>query len=175
VKAVLKEEAKRPDEVSEEPQAGWTRNMALVILTLVTIGLAIMSEVLTSTIEPASQRLHLTPRFAGVFLLALVGNAAEILNAVRFACKDQMDLAVGVTAGASAQVGLLVAPVLVFVAMFMGHNMDLVFSPLELIAIVMAIYLTRNLTYDGESSWLEGLMLIGVYVLFGIAFLHHPA
>jgi Ca2+:H+ antiporter len=48
----------------------------------------------------------------------------------------------------------------------MGQNMDLIFSPLELIAIVMTIYLTRTLTYDGEANWLEGLMLIGVYILF---------
>ena len=127
-----------------------------------------MSEILTGAIEPASESLHLTPRFAGVFLLALVGNAAELFNAVRFARKDQMDLCIGITVGASTQVGLLVAPVLVFLGMIMGQNMDLIFSPLELIAIVMAIYLTRNLTYDGESSWLEGLMLIAVYVLFGI-------
>ena len=66
-----------------------------------------MSEVLTGAIDPAAESLHLTPRFAGIFLLALVGNAAEILNAVRFARKDQMDLAIGVTAGASAQ-GLVV-------------------------------------------------------------------
>ena len=115
--------------MSEEPQAGWSRNKALVILAAVTIALAIMSEVLTGAIEPASESLHLTPRFAGVFLLALVGNAAEILNAVRFARKDQMDLSIGVTAGASAQVGLLVAPVLVFLGMIMGQNMDLIFSP----------------------------------------------
>ena len=63
---------------------------------------------------------------------------------------------------------------LVFLGVIMGQNMDLIFSPLELIAIVMAIYLTRNLTYDGESSWLEGLMLIAVYVMFGIGFFHHP-
>ncbi|MGP0064583.1 MAG: calcium/proton exchanger [Isosphaeraceae bacterium] len=174
VKATLKEKEERPDEVKDEPEVGWSRNKALVILTAVTVGMAIMSEVLTGALEPASESLHLTPRFTGVFLLALVGNAAEIFNAVRFARKDQMDLAVGVTAGASAQVGLLVAPVLVFLGWIMGQKMDLVFSPLELIAIVMAIYLTRNLTYDGESSWLEGLMLIGVYLLFGIAFLHHP-
>jgi len=174
VKATLKEKDERPDEVSDESEAGWSRNQALGILAAVTVGLAIMSEVMTGAIEPASESLHLTPRFAGVFLLALVGNAAEIFNAVRFARKDQMDLAVGVTAGASAQVGLLVAPVLVFLGMIMGQNMDLIFSPLELIAIVMAIYLTRCLTYDGESSWLEGLMLIGVYILFGIGFLYHP-
>jgi Ca2+:H+ antiporter len=175
VKTKLREKEERPDEVKDELEVGWSRNKALVILATVTIGLAIMSEVLTGAVEPASESMHLSPRFAGVFLLALVGNAAELLNAVRFARKDQIDLSVAVTVGASAQVGLLVAPVLVFLGMIMGQNMDLVFSPLELIAIVMAIYLTRNLTYDGESSWLEGLMLIGVYVMFGIAFLYHPA
>jgi Ca2+:H+ antiporter len=86
-----------------------------------------------------------------------------------------MDLAVGVTAGVSAQVGLLVAPVLVFLGMIMGRNMDLSFSTVEVIAIVMAIYLTRILTDDGQSSWLEGLMLIGVYILFGFGLLYHPS
>ena len=174
VKANLKEKEERPDEVRRSREAGWSRNKALVILAAVTVALAIMSEVLTGAIEPASESLHLTPRFAGVFLLALVGNAAELFNAVRFARKDQMDLCIGITVGASTQVGLLVAPVLVFLGVIMGQDMDLIFSPLELIAIVMAVYLTRNLIYDGESSWLEGLILIGVYVMFGIGFFHHP-
>jgi Ca2+:H+ antiporter len=174
-KAHLKENAERPDEVTEGPPGGWSRKKALLVLAAVTACLAVMSEVLTGAIEPAAESLHLTPRFAGLFLLALVGNAAELLSAIRFARKDQMDLCIGVTVGASAQVALLVAPVLVFLGMIMGKDMNLIFSPLELVAIVMAIYLTRNLTYDGESSWLEGLMLIGVYVLFGIAFFHQPA
>lgn len=174
VKANLKEKEERPDEVRDESEVGWSRNKALGILAAVTIALAIMSEILTGAIEPASESMHLTPRFAGVFLLATVGNAAELFNAVRFARKDQMDLCLGITVGASTQVGLLVAPVLVFLGVIMGQNMDLIFSPLELTAIVMAIYLTRNLTYDGESSWLEGLMLIAVYVMFGIGFFHHP-
>jgi Ca2+:H+ antiporter len=175
VKANLKEKGERPDEVAEEAEPGWSRSKALLVLTGVTIGLAIMSEVLTGAVEPASESMHLSPRFAGVFMLALVGNAAELLNAIRFARKDQMDLSVAVTVGASAQVALLVAPVLVILGMIMGQNMDLIFSPLELLAIVMAIYLTRTLTYDGESSWLEGLMLIGVYLLFGIGFLYYPS
>jgi Ca2+:H+ antiporter len=174
VRANLKEKAERPDEVAEGPVAGWSRNKALAILATVTVCLAVMSEVLTGAIEPASASLHLTPRFTGVFLLALVGNAAELVSAVRFARKDQIDLCIGITAGASAQVGLLVAPVLVFLGVVMGREMDLIFSPLELIAIVMAVYLTRTLIYDGESSWLEGLILIGLYVLFGIGFLYHP-
>jgi Ca2+:H+ antiporter len=174
VKANLEEKAKRPDEVREQPKAGWSRNKALVILAAVTAALAIMSEVLTRAIEPASESLHLSPVFSGVFLLALVGNAAELFNAIRFARKDQMDLCLGITVGASAQVGLLVAPVLVFVGMIMGQPMDLIFTPLELIAIVLAVYVARNLIYDGESTWLEGLILVGVYFLFAIAFLHHP-
>ena len=175
VKATLKEKNERPDEVSEDAEPGWSLRKALVVLTSVTFGLAIMSEVLTSAVEPASESLHLSPEFAGVFLLAFVGNAAELLNAIRFARKDQIDLTIALTVGASAQVGLLVAPVLVFVGMLMGQPMDLIFSPLELIAIVMAISLTRNLTYDGESSWLEGVMLISVYLLFGIGFLYYPS
>jgi Ca2+:H+ antiporter len=174
VKANLEEEAKRPDEVRERPEAGWSRNKALVVLTAVTLTLAIMSEILTHAIEPASQSLHLSPIFTGVFLLALVGNAAELFNAVRFARKDQMDLCLGITMGASTQVGLLVAPVLVFMGIIIGQPMDLVFTRLELIAIVLAVYVTRNLINDGESNWLEGLILVGVYFLFGIAFLHHP-
>ena len=81
---------------------------------------------------------------------------------------------VGITVGASTQVGLLVAPVLVFLGLIMGQEMDLIFSPLELISIVMAVYVTRNLIYDGESTWLEGLILMAVYVMFGVGFFHHP-
>jgi len=174
VKASLKVTGDRPDEVAEEVGPGWSCNWALGILAAVTVALAFMSEVLTRAIEPAAEGMHLGARFAGVFLLALVGNAAEILNAVRFARKDQMDLSVAVTVGASAQVGLVVAPVLVFLGMILAQDMNLIFSPLELIAIVLTIYLTRMLTYDGESSWLEGVFLIAVYVLFGIGFFYHP-
>jgi Ca2+:H+ antiporter len=174
VKASLKEQQRRPDEVIDRSEVGWGRNKAIGILAAVTIGLAVMSEVLTGAIEPATERLHLSQEFTGIFLLALLGNAAEVFNAVRFARKDQVDLCIGITAGASAQVALLVAPVLVFLSMILGSEMDLVFPPVELIAIVMAVYLARTLTYDGESSWLEGLILIGLYLLFGIGFLYNP-
>ena len=93
-----------------EVEVGWSRNKALAILGAVTIALAIMSEVLTGAIEPAAEDLGMTPLFAGVFLLAVVGNAAEMINAVRFARRDKMDLAIGITVGASTQVALLVAP-----------------------------------------------------------------
>ena len=160
------------------PEGGeghWSFGRAIGVLAMVTAALAIMSEVLTDAIEPASKSIGLTPLFAGVFLLAAVGNAAEIFNSLRFASKGQMDLALGVTVGASIQVALVVAPVLVFAGSLMGSPIDLLFSSYEVAAITLAVYIARNLTIDGESNWLEGLMLIAVYFMLGFAFYHLPA
>jgi Ca2+:H+ antiporter len=175
VEAEKNETQAEPVAVEEEEKVGWGRNKALGILAAVAIGLAIMSEVLTGALDPAAESMGLTPRFAGVILLALVGNAAELFNAVRFARGDKMDLAIGITVGASTQVALLVAPVLVFAGYFMGQDMNLLFSSYEMWAVIMAVFITRTLIYDGESSWLEGLMLIGIYFMLGIGFFHLPA
>ena len=158
-----------------EAKPGWSLKKALFILAGVTIALAIMSEVLTGALEPAAEKLGLTPLFAGVFLLAVVGNAAELINAVRFALRDKMDLAIGVTVGASTQVALLVAPVLVFAGMAFGQDMNLYFTIYELCAVILAVFMTRLLIYDGESTWLEGLVLIAIYLMLGIGFFHLPA
>ena len=166
-------EAGEPAEV-EAVEVSWSRNKALAILAAVTVVLAIMSEVLTGAIDPAAESMGLTPLFAGVFLLAVVGNAAELLNAVRFARKDKMDLAIGVTVGASIQVALVVAPILVFAGHFMGQDMNLLFTRFEMWAVVLAVFITRTLIYDGESTWLEGLMLIAIYLMLGFGFFHLP-
>ncbi len=133
-----------------------------------------MSEVLTGALEPAADKLGITTLFAGVFLLAVVGNAAELINAIRFARKDKMDLAIGITVGASTQVALLVAPVLVFAGVFLGQDMNLLFSRYEMWAVVLAVFITRILIYDGESTWLEGLMLVAIYSMLAIGFFHLP-
>jgi Ca2+:H+ antiporter len=156
-------------------ETGWGRNKALGILALVTIALAIMSEILTDAIEPASRSMGLTPIFAGVFLLALVGNVAELFNAVTFARMDKMDLALGVTVGASLQVALLVAPVLVFASGLVGQPMDLLFTGYEVVAVGLSVLLARQLIGNGKSNWLEGLMLLGVYAMLGIGFFYLPA
>ena len=172
VKSEKKDAGTEPKE--DEVEVGWSRNTALGILAAVAIGLGIMSEVLTGALEPAADSLGLTPMFAGVFVLALVGNGAELLNAVRYARKDKMDLAIGVTVGASTQVALLVAPILVFAGHFMGQDMNLLFTPYEVWAVIMAVLITRILIYDGNSTWLEGLMLIAIYFMLAIGFFHLP-
>jgi Ca2+:H+ antiporter len=167
-----KEEAGSKEE--EEEKIGWGRGKALSILAAVAIALAIMSEVLTGALEPAADSLGVTRRFAGVFLLAMVGNAAELINAIRFARKDKMDLAIGITVGASTQVALLVAPILVFAGYFLGQKMDLLFSPYEMWAVVLTVYITRTQIYDGSSNWLEGVVLIGLYFMLGIGLFYLP-
>jgi Ca2+:H+ antiporter len=174
IKAERKETGAPPQETPEE-EIRWGRNKALAILAAVTIGLALMSEILTGTLDPASKILGLTPLFTGVFFLALVGNAAELFNAVRFARKNMMDLSIGITVGASAQVALLVAPVLVLFGYLMGQDMNLLFSPFELWAVIMAVFIARILIYDGSSDWFEGLMLVSVYFMLAIGFYNLPA
>jgi Ca2+:H+ antiporter len=177
-KAGVKAEKKEVGEaaaVVDQPEVPWSRNKALLVLALVSVALAFMSEILTGAVDPAAKRMGFTPLFAGVFLLASVGNAAELINAVRFARNDKMDLAIGVTVGASTQVALLVAPVLIFAAQFLGQDMNLIFTRYEMWAVVLAVFITRLLIYDGESTWLEGLMLLAIYLMLGVGFFHLPA
>ena len=133
-----------------------------------------MSEVLTGALEPVSKSLGLPPLFTGVFMLALVGNAAELFSAMRFARNDQRDVALGITVGASIQVALVVVPLLVFFGNAIEQSMNLVFSFLELIAIILSVTVTRNLIVDGQSSWLEGLTLMVVYLMLATGFYHVP-
>jgi Ca2+:H+ antiporter len=173
-----KEAAKAEIEKSPKPvggERGWSRNRAIGILTAVTVGLAIMSEILTDALEPASKTLGLTPMFSGVFLLALVGNAAQLYNSVSFARSNKMDISLGITVGSSIQVALIVAPVLVFSGYALGQDMDLIFNTYEIVAIILTVVLTRQLIEDGQSNWLEGLMLVAVYLMLGFGFFYLPA
>jgi Ca2+:H+ antiporter len=142
----------------------------LGMLLIVTLGVAFMSEILTDAIGPTATSLGLTTTFTGVFLLASAGNLAQTFNAVQFARRDNMELTLSTTVGSSTQVALLVAPVLVFVSIAMGNPMNLVFSKLELFGLLVATVAIRNTTTDGISNWIEGVLLVGVYALLGIAF-----
>jgi Ca2+:H+ antiporter len=170
--------ARAESEASPRPEGGpngWSRRKAIAILVLAATGLAVTSEILTDALEPATRDLGLTPMFAGVYLLALAGNLVEMFNAVSFARANKMDLALGLTVGSSIQIALVVAPALVFCGFLLGRPMDLLFHPFEIVAIVVAVLLTRHLTGDGQSNWLEGMMLMAVYLMIGFGFYHLPA
>lgn len=110
-------------------------------------------------------------RELGVIVLALVGTSADLLAAVAFARQDKMSIVFSICVGSAVQVALVVAPLLVLISWLIGHPMNLVLgSPLDLFAIASTAFVVRAITADGETTWFEGLLLIGVYALFGLAF-----
>lgn len=164
----------RETNTGQMAEAGWSRNTALGILASVTVGLAVMSEIMTDALDPAAKSLGFTPLFAGVFLLALVGNTAELINSARFARQGQLDLSLGITVGGSTQVALLVAPLLVFFGLAIGQNMNLLFSQFELVGIILTVYAVMNLLQAGSARWVAGCFLIAVYLMLGVGFFYAP-
>lgn len=154
---------------------GWSQGKALGILVVATLALAVMSEVVTDALEPTSEQLGLTPIFSGIILLAGAGGVGEIISATRFARGNNMDLAIEASIGSSIQMILLAVPLLVFSAPLLGVEMNLLFTPVEVMAIVLTIVAIRNLTSDGRSTWIEGLMLLAVYLMLAIGFFYLPA
>jgi len=117
----------------------------------------------------------MTPVFVGVIVVAVVGNAAEHATAVIAAARDQMDLALNIAVGSSTQIALFVAPLLVLVSAFMPHGpMDLRFTSFEVLAVAAAVGVVSLVAQDGETNWLEGALLLAVYVIFAIAFYYLP-
>jgi Ca2+:H+ antiporter len=133
-----------------------------------------MSEILVDTVADASEALGMTEVFVGVFVVAIVGNAAEHSTAVFMALKNQMDLAVGIALGSALQIALFVAPVLVFASYLRREPLDLLFTPLEVAAMFLGVLIAYMVAEDGESNWLEGAMLILIYAILGMAFFFLP-
>ena len=148
---------------------------AIGLLVISTIGVAVMAELLVEAAEVTATRLGWNEVFVGVILVAIIGNAAEHSTAVLMALKNKMDAAVNIAVGSSIQVALFVAPLLVFLSYFVGPQpMDLLFTTLEVLAIASSVGIIAFLANDGESHWMEGVQLLAVYIILGIAFFWLP-
>jgi Ca2+:H+ antiporter len=160
-----------PHYEGEEDLWGWSVRTSMIALAIAGVLVGLMSEVLVGSIGEASEAVGLSEFFIGVIVVAIVGNAAEHWVAVLVAMKDKMDLAVNISIGSSAQIALFVAPVLVIASFFLGpHPLALVFNGFELGAILIAILVANYVIQDGESTWFEGVQLLAVYLVFGLAF-----
>jgi Ca2+:H+ antiporter len=149
----------------------WSLGKILGILVGATVVTAIEAELVSGAVEATASSLGVTTFFLGITVLAVVGNAAEYVSAVYFARQDRMELTMNITVGSTIQIALLVAPVLVLVSFFMGNPMNLVFAnPLELIAVAAVAFIVNAIAQDGETTWFEGVLLLAVYVLLGMAF-----
>jgi Ca2+:H+ antiporter len=158
-------------EEQEDESHRWDVPRAALYLALSAVAVGVMSEILVGSISEAADDIGLSQFFVGVFIVAIVGNAAEHWVAVLVAAKDKMDLAVNIALGSSAQVALFVAPVLVLVSFVVGdHPMALVFNGYELGALLFAVLIANLVTQEGESNWFEGVQLLSLYAVFGLVF-----
>jgi len=152
----------------------WSLRAALGVLAAATAAIALMSEFLVGAVEPVTATLGFSEFFVGLILIPIIGNVAEHLVAVQVAIKNQMDLSLSIALGSSLQIALFVAPVLVFLSLLMGHPLTLEFNGFELIGLTAAAVIAAFVALDGESNWLEGAMLLVVYVILGLAFFFLP-
>ncbi len=152
-----------------------SRSRAIGILVLATVGVALASELLVAAVEPTAKAFGMTDVFIGVILLAIIGNAAEHSTAIVVAMKNKVDLSLNIAIGSSVQVALFVAPVLVFIGAVIGQPMDLVFTTFEVVAVIASVATVTIVAIDGESNWMEGVLLLAVYAILALAFFHLPA
>jgi Ca2+:H+ antiporter len=154
----------------EDETPAWSKKKAVVVLLITTAFVALMSEFLVSSLEPALKALGLSELFVGLILIPVIGNAAEHSSAVMFALRNKVDVTLEIAIGSSTQIALFVAPVLVFISLAVGHPMDFVFSTFEVAAVGLSALLMTLISLDGESNWLEGAQLVGAYVIMAISF-----
>ncbi len=164
---------------AHKPAAGhdvvpWSARKAGIVLLLATLAIAWMSEMLVGSVEHVVLEIGITEFFLGIIIIPLVGNVAEHLVGVQVALKNQMELSLSISVGSSLQIALFVAPLLVFVSLLMGNPLTLVFNQFELIAMIAAVLIAGLVSLDGESNWLEGAMLLAVYVIIALAFFWLP-
>jgi Ca2+:H+ antiporter len=155
---------------SEGEAPSWSRRRAVTTLLGATAVVALESELLVSSLEPALASLGLSELFVGLIVIPIIGNAAEHSSAVLFALRNKVDVTLEIAIGSSTQIALFVAPALVFVSLLVGHPMDFIFSTFEVAAVALSTVLVFMISTDGRSNWLEGAQLTGAYVIMAISF-----
>jgi len=146
------------------------------VLAGATAAIAWMSEILVGAIEPTAHEFGLSNVFVGVFVVAILGNAAEHTTAISAALKDRMDLSLSIAIGSSVQVAIFVAPVLVLTSYFLGPApMDLAFPTGLVLIVLLSVLITGQVAGDGRSDWLKGMQLLAVYLVLGLTFFFLPS
>lgn len=162
-------------EAPAEPEAGlWPVRKAISLLLFASVLMGIVAEGLVHAVGEAGRAWGMNEVFLGFVVLAIVGNAAEHSTAVLLAHKGQMDTSLNIAMQSSVQIALFVTPLLVFLSYPLGHPLNLVFSPFEILAVVIAVAIFAYLVMDGESNWYEGIQLLAVYAIIAIALYFLP-
>lgn len=167
-KAVTPEKA-RPEKGDHEKS--WPLRTTIIVLALGGVGAAFVSDWFVEALQPAMDSLGINQTFAGLVIVALAGNAIENVVGVQLAYKNQADYSVSVILNSSLQIALGLFPILVLLSFFLGGAvLSFVLSPLLLACLALSVLVSAFIVFDGESIWMEGLALIGLYILIAAAF-----
>ncbi|KAL4958017.1 Sodium/calcium exchanger protein-domain-containing protein [Aspergillus filifer] len=162
------------DDEPEEPQLHIY--VAFITLAISTTFVALCAEFMVDSIDALTAGGGISKTFVGLILLPIVGNAAEHATAVTVAIKDKMDLSIGVAVGSSMQIALLVLPLIVVIGWGMGNqDMSLSFDAFQIILLFVSVLLVNYLIADGKSHWLEGVLLMMMYLIIAVAAWFYPS
>jgi Ca2+:H+ antiporter len=163
-------EMAEPSNDEEEAEPEWGKLTSILVLIFATALLALESEWLVHSIEPVVGKFGWSELFAGAFIIAIIGNAAEHSTAVMMALKNKIGLSMEIAIGSSLQVALFVGPLLIFISLLFEKQMDIVFTWFEIVAISVAAFIAISISRDGATNWFEGTLLLIVYVILGTGF-----
>jgi Ca2+:H+ antiporter len=155
----------------EEKVSSWSLPLTLIVLAGSGVGAAFVSDWFVEALQPAMKSLGINETFAGLVIVAIAGNAIENLVGIQLAIRNQSDYAVSVILNSSLQIALGLFPILVILSYFLGGSiLSFVLTPMLLVSLALAIIVSAFIVFDGESIWMEGLALVGLYCLIAAAF-----
>ena len=159
----------------------WSVKKSVIVLLAASAGVAIVAELLVGSAETFAEHAGWSPIFVGVILLAIIGNAAEHSTAILLAKRNDMETAMTISYQSSLQIALFATPMLVLVSagmagfgMGQSQFLDMMFSPMEIVAVIFAVTLVTVLAMNGTSNWFEGAMLLALYAILAIVFFYIP-
>ena len=156
--------------IQDQGTTHWPVRRSVIVLALATGAVVWLSEILVASVQPVTAALGLSEFFLGIILIPIIGNVSEHLVAVEVSLKNKIELSLEIALSSSQQIALFVAPVLVFVSLLFGRRLTLVFNNFELVALIAAVGTSALVAMDGETNWLEGAQLVGVYLILAVAF-----
>ncbi|KAF8077723.1 Sodium/calcium exchanger protein-domain-containing protein [Lyophyllum atratum] len=159
-----------PEEEPEEEEAHMSVVASGTALLAVTVVTSFCADYLVASIEETAERYSIPKPFIGLILLPIVANAAEHVTAVFMALKNRMELTITVCVGSSIQIAAFVIPLLVVVGWITGHELTLFFADFETVVFFASVLLVNTLIQDGRSNYMEGIMLVALYLVIALSF-----
>lgn len=160
-----------PKPAGGKPLASWSLGLTIVVLACAGVAAGFVSDWFVAALQPAMKTLGINDIFAALVIVAIAGNAVENVVGIQLAYRNHSDYSMSVIMNSSLQVALGLFPLLVLLSFFLGGTvLSFVLTPMLLVCLALGVIVSAFIVFDGESIWLEGLALIGLYLLIAAAF-----